>query len=298
MSPFFFIQLADPQFGMFAARSKLTDEGIEKELLKGCKVIPTGPISGLDKERQLFAQAIGEANRLRPAFVVVCGDMVHTNSPSEWKELLEVAGTLDPSIPIHWVPGNHDIGGLSTKEAMDSLYSYREMFEANYSAFQHQEASFIILDSTAICNKPPLPDEWDAQLAFVEKELAAAASRGGPTIVFSHHPAFLKSPDEPDDYWNMPLRYRVPLLQRLRTANVKAMFCGHWHRNNYTSYSDMEVVVSGPVGYPLAKDPSGYRIVKVNSENIEHEYYGFGAGPSSVLDLVNSTQLSIHVDNV
>lgn len=278
MTPFFFMQLADPQFGMFASRSEITGAAIEQELLKGNKVLDTGPVSDMDIERELFAKAISEANRLKPAFVVVCGDLVHNNTPTEWQALQEVADTLDPGIPLHWVPGNHDIGGLSVSEATDSLDVFRERFGANYFAFQHHGASFITLDSTTICNRPPLTELWPEQLAFVEQELAAANARGGPIIVFSHHPAFLKSPDEPDDYWNWPLQYRIPLLQTLRRGNVSAIFCGHWHRNNYSTFGDMEMVVSGPVGYPLAKDPSGYRIVKVNADAIEHDYHGISEG--------------------
>lgn len=285
MTPFFFMQLADPQFGMFEARSRLSPEEIEDALLKGCKVIPTGPVSGLEMERDLFQNAIEEANRLRPAFVVVCGDMVHNSTDEEWDTLLDVARGLDPEIPLHWVPGNHDIGGLSVDAAQSSLLRYRERFQSNYFSFDHNGASFIVLDSTAICNKPPLLGEWEAQLGFLEDALTRAAERPGPIVVFSHHPPFLKSPDEPDDYWNMPLQFRIPLLKRLRAGDVDTVFCGHWHRNNESAYDGMDVVVSAPVGYPLAKDPSGYRIVRVSDDGLEHDYFGFGAGP----DFINLT---------
>jgi 3',5'-cyclic AMP phosphodiesterase CpdA len=106
--------------------------------------------------------------------------------------------------------------------------------------------------------------------------------RKAPAIAFSHHPAFLKTPDEPDDYWNWPLERRKTLLELLRNAGAKAVFAGHWHRNNYSSYDDMQVVASGPVGYPLGDDPSGYRIVKVHADRVQHDYYAFGDGPGSV----------------
>ena len=68
----------------------------------------------------------------------------------------------------------------------------------------------------------------------------------------------------------------------LRDANTSAVFSGHWHRNNYSSYGDMQIVASGPVGYPLGEDLSGYRIVKVSADRIEHDYYAFGHGPDEV----------------
>jgi predicted phosphodiesterase len=72
------------------------------------------------------------------------------------------------------------------------------------------------------------------------------------------------------------------LLGLLRSAGAKAVFAGHWHRNNYSSYGDMQVVASGPVGYPLGDDPSGYRIVKIHADRVDHDYYAFGTGPNKV----------------
>ena len=68
----------------------------------------------------------------------------------------------------------------------------------------------------------------------------------------------------------------------LRAAGAQAVFAGHWHRNNYSAYGNMQVVASGPVGYPLGDDPSGYRIVMVLPVSVEHDYYAFGDGPEGV----------------
>jgi hypothetical protein len=35
----------------------------------------------------------------------------------------------------------------------------------------------------------------------------------------------------------------------------------------------IDVITSGPVGYPLGDDPSGFRVVEVTSAKIEHKYY-------------------------
>ena len=283
MDPFFFIQLADPQFGMFARWGGVTDEVIEAQLFKGSKVRKAPPVQGFEDESRLFTEAISEANRLKPAFVVVCGDMVNDpDSETERAEVLRIAGGLDSEIPIHWVPGNHDVGADTVSATPESLRTYRGAFGPDYFAFQHSGASFLVLDSITIDNPSPVPGEWEAQLEFVRTELAAAVSRGGPIIVFSHHPAFLKTPDEPTDYWNWPLERREVLLRLLRDADAKAVFAGHWHRNNYSSYGDMQVVATGAVGYRLGDDPSGYRVVKVLPDRVEHDYYAFGNGPGSV----------------
>ena len=44
----------------------------------------------------------------------------------------------------------------------------------------------------------------------------------------------------------------------------------------------MLMVISGPVGFPLADDPSGLRIVKVYDDRVEHEYFGMDDVPMYV----------------
>ena len=42
------------------------------------------------------------------------------------------------------------------------------------------------------------------------------------------------------------------------------------------------MVTSAAVGYTLGYDPSGFRIVKVFRDRIEHEYFGFNEMPEAV----------------
>ncbi|MCH8911901.1 MAG: hypothetical protein IH867_14340, partial [Chloroflexi bacterium] len=54
---------------------------------------------------------------------------------------------------------------------------------------------------------------------------------------------------------------------------IEANFAGHWHRNNIVEKDGLEVISSGPVGFPLWHDPSGFRVVKVTASGITHEYH-------------------------
>ena len=64
------------------------------------------------QETANFEFAIANANRLRPAFVVVTGDLV--NKPADAQQLAEykriAKQKLDSTIPLYSVPGNHDVG--------------------------------------------------------------------------------------------------------------------------------------------------------------------------------------------
>jgi predicted phosphodiesterase len=91
-------------------------------------------------------------------------------------------------------------------------------------------------------------------------------------ILMGHHPLFTSHADEDDTYWNLPRLRRAPLLDLIRRHGVRIAFAGHWHRNGIAFDGDFEMVTSGPVGYPLGNDPSGYRIVDVSANRITHRY--------------------------
>lgn len=284
LSPFYFVQLADTQFGMFAHFSGMSVEDIEERRHRGINVKPAPKITGFETETALFQEAISEANRLRPAFVVLCGDMVNDlESREQINEVFRIAGTLEHGIPIHWVAGNHDVCEDTRVPTANGLASYRAAFGADYYSFQHGRVSFVVVNTCIMDHPENLQDEWDAQMAFLRAELKAARERDAShIIIFGHHPFFLEHAKEEDSYWTIPKEHRRPVVELFREYEVAAVFAGHLHRNNYASDCGLEMVASGPVGYPLGDDPSGYRVVKVFDERIEHDYYGLGYGPDSV----------------
>jgi 3',5'-cyclic AMP phosphodiesterase CpdA len=255
--PFFFLQLADPQFGMY------TDNGDFRQ------------------ETVNFEFAIATANRLHPAFVVVCGDLINKpGDPEQSAEYLRIAKKLDPSIPLYNVAGNHDIGNQPTP---DSLRAYRRRFGPDYYTFRASNMLGIVLDSGIIDAPQSVPDELARQEAWLRKELAKAKSEGvRHIVVFQHHPWFLSDPDEPDQYFNIPRVRRARYLALFQEYGVRYIFAGHYHRNAEAHMGDIDMVTTGPVGKPLAEDGSGLRIVTVRDAGLEHPYYDFGFIPNTV----------------
>ena len=127
---FFFLQMADTQFGFFSDNR------------------------GFEKETANFEKAIAEANRLRPAFVVVCGDLVNKPGDSaQIREYKRIASRLHPSIPLYNVAGNHDVGNIPTGE---TLGQYRRDFGQDYYAFRSGSlfcncAQFVIDERAGQC---------------------------------------------------------------------------------------------------------------------------------------------------
>lgn len=249
--PFFFIQMTDPQFGMFANDSSFA------------------------RETELFQRAIDHANRLTPAFVVITGDLV--NKPgdrAQIEELLRIAGQLHPAIPLYWVAGNHDVANVPSQT---SLQHYRTTFGQDWYQFQLSGWRFLVLNSTIIHRPDRSAYERDVQWKWLSHTLIENGAP--PTIIFQHHPLFIKDPKEPQGYENLAAVDRARYLHFFKTHNVKAVLAGHYHRNSYGRIGDLEMITSGPVGKPLGGGVSGFRIVKVYPDHIEHKYYGLDAVP-------------------
>jgi hypothetical protein len=163
-----------------------------------------------------------------------------------------------------------------TRESIDA---YRAVFGDDYYSFRHHGTLFIALNTTVIDHPEEVPGEWDSQFGFLQDELESAGRIGVDHVVLlGHHPLFLERSDEPDNYWNIPAERRALVLELIHQAGVRIGFAGHWHRNSIGVDGDFVQVTSGPVGYPLGVDPSGYRIVSVGRERVDHDYRALDGG--------------------
>jgi 3',5'-cyclic AMP phosphodiesterase CpdA len=255
--PFFFIQLSDPQFGMFTGNKDFAQETAN------------------------FEFAVATVNRLRPKFVVITGDLV--NKPGDAAQIAEfkrIAAKVDSSIPVYNVAGNHDVENVPTPEM---IATYTNGFGPDRYVFRHGGFVGLVLNSSVIHSPQQTTNEYAAQEQWLRAELERARKDGAQHIVvFQHHPWFLKSADEPDQYFNIPMERRAPHLVLFREFGVKHLFSGHYHRNAVARDGDLEAVTTGPVGQPQGGDKSGLRVIIVRDEGLEHRYYHFGDLPTHI----------------
>jgi serine/threonine-protein phosphatase CPPED1 len=255
--PYFFIQLSDPQLGMFTENQDFVQDAIN------------------------FEFAVAAVNRLRPAFVIITGDLVHRpGDPEQIAEYRRIVGKIDPSIPVHNVAGNHDVENVPTPE---SLAAYTKIFGPDRYSFRYRGLAGIVLNSSIIHSPQQTPDELAGQERWLRAELAKArAENARHIVVFQHHPWFIKSADERDGYFNIPLERRTAYMALFRQFGVRYLFCGHYHRNAEARDGEIEHVTSGPVGRPLGGARSGIRVAIVRRDRIDHRYYEFGELPVRV----------------
>jgi len=267
-----FVQMADPQFGMFSAFSKLDHISRAERIGSGMRLrFIENVVDGLENEIKLFSKAIDISNKLDPLFVVICGDMTHDQDSMEQRnEVLRLSKRLNEKIDLHWVPGNHDVGSVPTK---DSLTKYRKNYGPDNYSFNKAGHYFIIVNSSICFDPSNVQEEWLALKHFLSSELHKSdlySSNGA--ILFMHHPLFLKNPEEDDSSHTIPTKNRKELLDIIKKHNVRAIYSGHLHRNNYAKYGQIDLISSGSVGYTLGSDPSGIRLVELNGKDMCHRY--------------------------
>jgi 3',5'-cyclic AMP phosphodiesterase CpdA len=252
-SPYFFIQLTDPQFGFLEAKN------------------------GIWKETELYEKAVTAINRLNPDFVVITGDNVaNKDDKSQLAEFKRITAKINSKTPVYYSPGNHDIGQSPTQQ---NINTYISEYGYDKSSFKHKNSIFIGLNSFIIKDNTPVLEQL--QYDWLKKELSKA-KKADHIIIFCHYPFFIKSFDEPETYSNIPVETRSRYLALFKENNVDAVFAGHLHKNGSAKYGNMQMISTSAVGKPLGEDPSGIRIVKVYPDRIESFYYGLDEIPEII----------------
>jgi serine/threonine-protein phosphatase CPPED1 len=251
--PWFFIQITDPQFGMFENNN------------------------GFEKETILYEKAVAKINNLHPDFVVITGDFINDpNSIAQIEEFKRITAKIDPKIPVYYTPGNHDLGQNPDEQ---SIRKYIKNYRSDKFSFIHKGSAFIGFNTSLIKAKLVKPEQ--EQYNWLIKKLKE--SQGAQHIIlFCHYPFFIKTVDEPTAYSNIDLEYRKKYLDLFNNNNVEAVFSGHYHNNSLATYGKIQLVTTSALGKPLGEAPSGLQIVKVYSNKIEYEYYGLEELPDSV----------------
>ena len=132
---FAFLQMSDTQFGMYTKDGEFSQETANYEF------------------------AVATANRLKPRFVIVCGDLVNKPGDSaQIAEYLRITAKFDKSIRVYHVAGNHDVGNEPTPA---SLASWRKTFSRDYYSFREGSIYGIVLNSSLLHSPGKASDEYE-----------------------------------------------------------------------------------------------------------------------------------------
>ena len=238
MQPFTFVQVCDPQLGF----------------------------GGYDHDKETFRQAVRRINALKPDFVVICGDLVNSFSDQSAADFLEINRGF--TMPSYCVLGNHDAGEPPTAA---TLSRYCAALGKDYYSVEHKGYTFVFANTEFW--KTQVEVESAAHDAWFQQTLRSAHEKNRPIFVVQHYSLYLKTPDEADGYWTLPLAKRPELLKLYTDCGVVAVLCGHLHETLLNTYQGIALVTGGAVGKNLDNSPIGFRLWHVDSPtSIRNEF--------------------------
>ncbi len=251
--PYFFVHLTDPQLGMMEGNA------------------------GFSQETKIVANTISAINRLNPAFVVITGDLVHKGGDVEQiKEIKRLLSQIKKSIPVYYIPGNHDVGQTASDEL---LTLYQSNFGNDHFSVLYKNTRLIGFNSQVIWAKRDTLE--NKQYQWLENELKKS-KKNDYCFVFAHHPLFLQTVDEKDTYQNIPIDRRSKYIDLFEKYNVHYMFVGHLHKNNITQTGNLTIIATNALCVSHSSEPSGLRIVKVYPDHVAHDYYSLEMLPMKI----------------
>ena len=252
-TPFFFLQLSDPQFG-FMDNNK-----------------------SISAETEAMNEAVTAINQLKPPFVVITGDFVNNSKSKEqiaaYKSMI---AQIDSSVKVYMIPGNHDIGKVSRA----SIDNYKKNYGETHFSFRYGDCAFIGIDSNII--KEEDKEREEVQFKWLEQELQKTKDARFK-FVFTHCSVFLKRMDEPVNYSNFSLPMREKYVRLFQKYGVNAIFAGHLHNNAYGKVGNMEMITIGPVGKVLGTGYQGMNLVKVYPDRFISEFIALNQFPKEVV---------------
>jgi len=145
-------------------------------------------------------------------------------------------------VPIHFVPGNHDI--LKDKHETTRL-AYEKRFGPLLEVHEYGGVAFILVYTE------PLAQSFSAKRynPLIQLEKVFKLNQGKPIIVFHHTPSvenFYKN--RMHQGWDDHIR--AEWVSLLNAYHVKAVIAGHFHRDEHHWLGDVPLHVCGPVaGY-------------------------------------------------
>ncbi|MBN2294861.1 MAG: metallophosphoesterase [Pirellulales bacterium] len=244
---FRFVQLCDTQLGMSSSK-----QVVDKK-------------KAFQRDVQSLRQAVKQINATKSDFVVICGDLVHDFDDKSVAEFKKIIGKL--AVPCYCAPGNHDVGGKPTAA---SLRRYRQAIGKDYYSFEHKGYTFLIANTSLW--KSPLEGESEKHDAWIKRTLKEAKKKGSPVFIAAHYPLFVKTIEEKDQYFNLPLDKRKELLALYENNGVVALLAGHTHKTIVKRHKGIQLVNGETTSVNFDKRPRGFRLWTVTTPlDIKHE---------------------------
>jgi 3',5'-cyclic AMP phosphodiesterase CpdA len=234
------------------------------------------------RERLLVARDTINAMQPAPDFVVILGDVVHTNYPYETiDEYLEQPSAFSVAaeilegfeMPVHLVFGEHDYGIPDVpREQSHELFAH--FFDAApYTAFEHEGWKFILANTALGPSLDPNSEDYDPSKGSYGREqldwIAGHLFDRMPTVFLSHHPI----PFETAVFENLESPSRdIFTLMTNHKETIELSLAGHLHRwIDYRIVAPIDVFVMAGLRY----DADNFWVIELDASTRSYEILDF-----------------------
>ena len=161
---FFFVQLADPQFGLFKSFNGRNPDELRRWWRKGLRIFPT-EVTDMSEETLRYTRAIEAINRLRPAFAITCGDLVQDKTDSRAAQ--DAAGPDGIARRRHsYALGVGESRCGSSAPTPESIAAYQARYGPDNYSFDHGGSHFVVINSSVCIDPSGAPGEWEGIVDF------------------------------------------------------------------------------------------------------------------------------------
>jgi hypothetical protein len=173
---------------------------------------------------RMYYQTIKKVNAIKPAFVVINGDLVgNFQIPSQYRNFVRMTQLFQ--VPVVLVYGNHD------------GYPFTQFFNAQ-QAISGQQSLYYSFDvgKWHYIALPTIPNGYNPEplLNWLTNDLQANQAK--PTVLFSHYHYLPQGLTQLEYYAQNPIDLRIRILDEvLKYGNVKYWYTGHVHNGIKTS---------------------------------------------------------------
>ena len=246
--PYVIVQIADAQLG-FTAADKSQKEGTEY-------------VNDLTYEIDCLTKAVSIVNEIKPDAVVFTGDQVNRcNDSEQWDAFARVISKIDPAIKVFHIPGNHDViisdGDVDTTPFTDRYGEDR---------FIHVDRGVRLAGINSNLIKYNDPREAE-QIGWM-KDVLTKDTPEEVSIIFSHHPFFLKNIEEEDGYFQIQKDKRQEYFNICTELDVNALYAGHLHNDSEGSYEGIPVSTTTSVAFQIGPAQPSIRVITVSDGEV------------------------------
>lgn len=246
--PYVIVQIADAQLG-FTAADKSQKEGTEY-------------VNDLTYEIDCLTKAVSIVNEIKPDAVVFTGDQVNRcNDSEQWDAFARVISEIDPAIKVFHIPGNHDViisdGDVDTTPFTDRYGEDR---------FIHVDRGVRLAGINS--NLIKYNDPCEAEQIRWMKDVLIKDTPEEVSIIFSHHPFFLKNIDEEDGYFQIQKDKRQEYFNICTELDVNALYAGHLHNDSEGSYEGIPVSTTTSVAFQIGPAQPSIRVITVSDGEV------------------------------